>query len=198
MLPLGRGRELPRPEGGTLETPGRVQPHSLLRESVTGGELHRHWPSSQALGLSQNAAASHALAFFTGTGPFPKRDNFTGIGLLHRHRAFPKMRQLHRHWPSSQAPGISIGARPRSGIEPPEMLNVPRVLDRYPLCGLQARGARPGDMNNLEWALPHGRELVQPLPGADPSEQEVPYLKSSGADVAAVVSPQRLLIPCRS
>ena len=53
-------------------------------------------------------------------------------------------------------------------------------------------------MNNLEWALPHGRELVQPLPGENPSEHEVPYLKSSGADVAAVVSSQRLLIPCRS
>ena len=52
-------------------------------------------------------------------------------------------------------------------------------------------------MNNLEWALPHGRELVQPLPGENPSEYEIPYLKSSGADVAVVVSSQRLLIPCR-
>ena len=53
-------------------------------------------------------------------------------------------------------------------------------------------------MNNLERALPHGRELVQPLPGENPSEHEIPYLKSSGADVAAVVSSQCLLIPCRS
>ena len=39
-----RGREPPRPERGTLETPGRVQPHSLLRESVTGGDLHKREP----------------------------------------------------------------------------------------------------------------------------------------------------------
>ena len=39
VLPLGRGREPPRPEGGSPKTPGRVQPHSLLRESVTGGDL---------------------------------------------------------------------------------------------------------------------------------------------------------------
>ena len=43
-------------------------------------------------------------------------------------------------------------------------------------------------MNNLEWALPHGGELVLPFPGEDPSEHEVPYLKGPGADVAAVVS----------
>ena len=53
-------------------------------------------------------------------------------------------------------------------------------------------------MNNFERSLPHGRELVQPLPGENPSEHEIPYLKSSGADVAAVVSSQRLLIPRRS
>ena len=35
---------------------------------------------------------------------------------------------------------------------------------------------------------------MQPLPGENPSEHEVPYLKSSGADVAAVVSPQCLLV----
>src|SRR5215216_36510 len=33
-----------RPEGGTQETLGRVQPHSLLRESVTSGDLHRREP----------------------------------------------------------------------------------------------------------------------------------------------------------
>ena len=96
--------------------------------------------------------------------------SFTGIRLLHRHRAFSKTQRLH------------------SGVEPPEMLNVPWVLDGYSLRSLQARGARPGNMNNLEWALPHGRELVQPLPGENPSEHEIPYLKGPGADVAAVVS----------
>ena len=88
----GRGREPLRPEGGTSETPGCVQPHSLLRESVTGGELHKHWPSSQASGLFQNAIASQAFAFFTGSGPFPKRDSFTGIRLLHRLWAFSETR----------------------------------------------------------------------------------------------------------
>ena len=39
---------------------------------------------------------------------------------------------------------------------------------------------------------------MQPLPGENPSEHEVPYLKSPGADVAVVVSPHRLLVPCRS
>ena len=33
-----------RPEGGSPEIPGRVQPHSLLRESVTGGDLYRREP----------------------------------------------------------------------------------------------------------------------------------------------------------
>ena len=51
-------------------------------------------------------------------------------------------------------------------------------------------------MNNLEWALPHGKELVQPLPGENPSEHEIPYLKSSGADVAAVVAPECLVVSC--
>ena len=41
MLPLGRGREPLRPEGSTPETPGHVQPDSLLRKSVTSGDLHR-------------------------------------------------------------------------------------------------------------------------------------------------------------
>ena len=68
------------------------------------------------------------------------------------------------------------------------VLDVPCVWDGHPLLGLQARGARPGNMNNLEQALPHGRELMQSLPGENPPEHEVPYLESSGADVATVVS----------
>ena len=39
---------------------------------------------------------------------------------------------------------------------------------------------------------------MQSLPGENPPEHEVPYLKSSGADVAAVISPQCLLVPRRS
>src|SRR4051812_22449036 len=52
-------------------------------------------------------------------------------------------------------------------------------------------------MNNLERALPHGRELVYPFPGENPSEHEVSYLEGPGADAAAVISPQRLLVPRR-
>ena len=33
--------------------------------------------------------------------------SFTGVCLLHRHRAFSKTQQLHRHSPSSRAPGLS-------------------------------------------------------------------------------------------
>src|SRR3954471_14589519 len=98
---------------------------------------------------------------------------FTGVRLLHRLWAF-------------------------LGVEPPEVLDVPRVWDRHPLLSLQACGARPGNMNNLERALPHGRELVQSLPGEDPPKHEVSYLESSGADVAAVISSQCLLVPRRS
>ena len=39
---------------------------------------------------------------------------------------------------------------------------------------------------------------MQSLPGEDPPEHEVPYLESSGVDVAAVVSPECLLVSCRS
>src|SRR4051812_42391081 len=156
--------------------------HRLWAFSLRGNELHRCSPSSQAQGLFQKEAiftgvrllhrlrafskkrrSSQAFAFFTGSGPFPKRDD------------------LHRRSPSSQAQGLL-------GVEPPEVLDVPRILDRLPLLSFQAHGARPGNMNNLERALPHGRELVQPFPGEDPPEYEVSYLKGPGADVAAVIS----------
>ena len=75
------------------------------------------------------------------------------------------------------------------GVEPPEVLDVPCILDRHSLLSLQARGAGPGNMNNLERALPHGRELMQSHPEENPPEHEVSYLKSPGADVAAVISP---------
>src|SRR3954471_24045238 len=126
-------------------------------------DLHRHSPSSQAQGLvqkeqiftgvrlvhrlrafSKKRRSSQACAFFTGSGPFPKRDDlhrrspssqaqglfqketiFTGVRLLHRLRAFSKKRRsshafafftgsgpfpkrddLHRRSPSSQAQGL--------------------------------------------------------------------------------------------
>ena len=93
--------------------------------------------------------------------------------------------------PSSQALGLS------SWVELPEVLDVPGVLDRCPVLCLQARGARTGDVDDPERALPHGSELVQPFPGEDPPQDEVARLERPGVDVAAVVSPQRLLVPCR-
>ena len=58
--------------------------------------------------------------------------------------------------PSSQAPGLS------SWVELPEVLDVPGVLDGYPVLCLQARGARPGDMDDLERASHMGESLCNP------------------------------------
>ena len=77
---------------------------------------------------------------------------------------------LHRHGPSSQALGLSsqaLGLASQaldlaSWIELPEVLDVPGVLDRYPVLCLQVHGARPGDVDDLERALPHGQELMSP------------------------------------
>ena len=101
-----------RPQGDSQETPGRVQPHSLLRESVTRRDLHRPEPCFTCQSLS-------------------------------------------------------------SGVELLEVLDVLGVLDGDPVLCLQARGARPGDTGNPKRALPHGRELVQPLPGEHPPQDEV-------------------------
>ena len=99
MLPLGRGREPSRPEGGTPETPGHVQPHSLLRESVTSRDLHRPEPC------------------------------FTGWSLS-------------------------------SGVELPEVLDVPGILDGDPVLCLQARCARPVDTGDPERALLDRKSVV--------------------------------------
>ena len=104
-----------RPHGDSQETLLRVQPHSLLHESVTSGDLHRLEPC------------------------------FTGRSLS-------------------------------SGVELLEVLDVPSVLDGDPVLCLQARGARSGNMNNLERALPHGLELVQPFPGEHPPQDEITHL----------------------
>ena len=63
---------------------------------------------------------------------------------------------------SSQALGLA------SWVELPEVLDVPGILDGDPVLCLQARGARSGDTGNPKRALPHERELVQPLPGEQP------------------------------
>src|SRR4051812_43502236 len=91
----------PGPEAGAPETPERVQPHSLLRESVTGGELHKCWPSSQAPGLSSWGEELHRhLLSSQALGLFKKGLFFTGVRLLHRLRAFSKKSY------SSQAQGF--------------------------------------------------------------------------------------------
>ena len=71
-------------------------------------------------------------------------------GELHRHWAFLRPASFTGTRPSTQALGLS------SGVELPEVLDVPGVRDGYPILSLQARGARPGDMDDLERALPHG------------------------------------------
>ena len=78
--------------------------------------------------------------------------------ILHRHRAF-----FTGTGPSSQALGLSsqaLGLASQalglaSWVELPEVLDVPGVLDGYLVLRLQAHGARPGDMDDPERALPH-------------------------------------------
>ena len=104
--------------------------HRLWAFSKTQ-HLHRCSPSSQALGLFQNATASQAFAFFTGSGPFPKCNSFTGVRLLHRLWAFSKHDSFTGSRPfqnvtASQALGLfrgktsgGAGCSTRSGRVPP-------------------------------------------------------------------------------
>ena len=59
-------------------------------------------------------------------------------------------------------------------------------------------GARPGDMDDPERALPHGRKLVQPFPGEDPPQDEVTHLERPEADTTTMVPPQHLVVFFRS
>ena len=85
-----------------------------------------------------------------------------------------------------------------SGVELTEVLDVLGVLVGDPVLCLQARGARPRDTGNHKRALPHGRELMQPLPGEHPPQDEITHLERPWADATTNVPPQRLLVPCRS
>ena len=97
---------------------------------------------------------------------------------------------------SSQALGLASQASGlASWLELPEVLDVPGVLDGDLVLCLQARGTRPGDVGDSKRALPHGRELVQPFPGEHPPQDKITHLERPGADAAAVVPPQRLLVP---
>ena len=71
-----------------------------------------------------------------------------------------------------------------SGVELPEVLDVLGVLDGDPVLRLQAHGARPGDLGNPKWALPHGQELVEALPREDPPQDVVSNFEGPGADDA--------------
>ena len=50
-----------RPQGDSQETPGRVQPHALLRESVTSGGLHRPEPCFTDRSLSSGVELPEVL-----------------------------------------------------------------------------------------------------------------------------------------
>ena len=55
-----------RPQGDSQETPGRVQPHLLLRESVTSGDLHK--PEPCFILPDEDPAVRHTLVPSTMTG----------------------------------------------------------------------------------------------------------------------------------
>ena len=62
-----------------------------------------------------------------------------------------------------------------------------------------SRHAAPGLETWTTLNVPsHMGESVQPFSGEDPPQDEVAPLERHGADVAAVIMPQRLLVPCRS
>ncbi len=123
----GRGREPLSPEGGTPETPGHVQPHSLLRESVTGRELHRHW------------------AFFTGTKPcFISPDE--GPALRHPRPPLGGVRKPGRHQGAKGtpvAPSATTGPLPGEGSPaPPRQRAYLRGMP-HSVCRGEGPGSRP-------------------------------------------------------
>ena len=89
--------------------------------------------------------------------------SFTGVGLLHRHRAFLGSSSFTGTRPSLRVLGLS------SRVELPKVLDVPRVRDEHPLLSLQACGARPGDMNNLETGPPTWVRACAALPWKAPA-----------------------------
>ena len=76
--------------------------------------------------------------------PTHKYVRVSRAAILHRHRAF-----FTGTGPFFTGTGLA------SWVELPEVLDVPGVLDGYPVLRLQARGARPGDVDDPERALPH-------------------------------------------
>jgi hypothetical protein len=96
-----------------------------------------------------------------------------------------------------EAPAASR-RRASSRVELAEVLDVPRVLHRDAIFGLQPCCAGSGDLHDPERSFPHRRELVEAFTGKDPPEDEVTHLESAGADVAAVVATQFLLVASRT
>ena len=85
-----------RPQGDSQETLGRVQPHSLLRESVTGGDLHRHEPCF--ISPDEGLALRHTLVPSTTTR---NQDATDGV-----------------EWPQA-VPPTTMGPPPGAGPEAP-------------------------------------------------------------------------------
>src|SRR3954467_7471819 len=131
----------PGPEDGTPETPGRVQPHSLLRESVTErrashalGLLHRNRPCF--ISPDEGPALRHTLVPPTTTGnqdaaggverspavPPTTTGPPPGVGP----QAPPQRRAYLLRTPCSERRGGDVGSLPLSGSP----------------CGLLPRGRR--------------------------------------------------------
>ena len=53
------------------------------------------------------------------------------------------------------------------------MLDVPRVFDWIAVFCLEPYRAGPGDVSDPVGAFPHGRELVEALPGEYPPQDEI-------------------------
>ena len=119
----------PGPKAGTPETPGRVQPHSLLRESVTGrrasqalGLLHRYWPCF--ISPDEGPALRHTLVPSTTTGNQDAADGVerspavppTTTGPLPGAgpKAPPQQRAYLLRTPCSECRGGDAGSRPLS------------------------------------------------------------------------------------
>ena len=74
------------------------------------------------------------------------------------------------------------------------MLDVPRVIYRFPFLRLEAYNARFKDVYYPVRALPRRRELVSPLGTLFPPKNPISDLKLPGSHPPAVIMAQPLLI----
>ena len=75
------------------------------------------------------------------------------------------------------------------------MLDVPRVIYRFPFLCDKAYNARLKDVYYPVRALPSGRELVPPLGTLFPSKDPISDLKFPGLYSPTVITAQPLLVP---